>query len=52
MLGTSGKASDRTAVVTANGRTLPALMYSIDVVRALNVICTWPPHVNHLDTSH
>src|SRR5262245_45639465 len=39
----SGSASERDAVVTANGRNLPALMYSMDAGMVPNMTCTWPP---------
>src|SRR6476469_7636341 len=39
----SGRASKRDAVVTANGRSLPALMYSMDAGMVPNMTCTWPP---------
>src|SRR6516165_1377429 len=38
-VGTSGSASERIAVVTANARSLPALTYSIDDISA-NITCT------------
>jgi hypothetical protein len=36
-VGMSGKASERVPVVTARARSLPALMYSIDSGRLLNM---------------
>ncbi len=42
-VGTSGNASERVAVVTASGRSLPPLMYSIAAGTVLNTSCTWPP---------
>jgi hypothetical protein len=41
-LGTSGSASDRVAVVTANDRSLPDLMCPIDSGKTSNITCTWP----------
>ncbi len=38
----SGNASERAAVVTANGRSVPALMYAIDAVVVGNINCTCP----------
>jgi hypothetical protein len=40
--GTSGSASERVAVVTASGRSLPALICSIDAGKLSNASCTWP----------
>ena len=42
-VGTSGSASERVAVVTANARSLPALMCSIDAGMSMNMTCTCPP---------
>src|SRR5262249_7300692 len=42
MVGRSGSNSDRAAVVTARARSLPFLMYSIDVAMLSNIACTWP----------
>src|SRR5262249_1637889 len=41
-VGTSGNTSERVAVVTASGRSLPALMNSIDSGTGLNTTCTCP----------
>src|SRR5262249_3106906 len=38
-----GSVSERVAVVTASARSVPALMYSIDAGRELNMTCTSPP---------
>jgi len=43
MVGKSGSSAERLAVATANGRILPALMYSIDAVMVPNMACTCPP---------
>src|SRR5207253_4692223 len=40
MVGTSGNASERVAVVTANERSLPALMCPIDSGKTSNTTCT------------
>src|SRR5262249_33686062 len=42
-VGMSGSTSERVAVVTANARSLPLLMYSIDSGIVPNMICTCPP---------
>src|SRR5262249_53276058 len=42
-VGTSGRASERIAAVTASGRNLPALICSIEEGKASNMICTCPP---------
>jgi hypothetical protein len=39
----SGRIGERIAVVTASARSLSALMYSIDEVKAPNTTCTCPP---------
>src|SRR5262249_47426311 len=36
-------APNRVPLITANGRSLPALMCSIDSGTGLNITCTWPP---------
>src|SRR5262249_35428668 len=41
-VGTSGNTSERVAVVTASGRSLPALMNSVDSGTGLNTTCTCP----------
>src|SRR5262245_5145186 len=41
--GTSGSASSPANVVTANARTLPALMYSIAAGTVEKISCTWSP---------
>src|ERR1700757_3777182 len=46
MVGRSGSAWERSAVVTASARSLPALMYSIDDGAAMNSVCTWPPTIS------
>src|SRR6266508_3097639 len=38
-----GSKSKRVALITANGRSLPALMCSIDSGKGLKITCTWPP---------
>src|SRR5262245_14486767 len=43
MVGISGSASERIAVVTAKARSLPALMYSIDAAMSVNVTWICPP---------
>src|SRR5262249_60545683 len=42
MIGTSGNASQRVAVVTPSARSLPVLTYSSDAATVLNVACTCP----------
>src|SRR5256886_16766112 len=42
-VGISDNTSKRVAVVTASGRSLPALMCSIDSGKGLKITCTWPP---------
>jgi len=42
-VGVSGSASKRIAVVTASGRSVPALMYPIDAVIVPNITCICPP---------
>ena len=42
-VGTSGRAFERSAVVTASARTLSALMAPSDSGSGLNMIWTWPP---------
>jgi len=42
MVGISGNASERIAVVTARARSLPALTYSIDEGTVANMTCTCP----------
>jgi hypothetical protein len=42
-VGRSGSACERSAVVTASARTLPALMAPIDSGSGLNITCTCPP---------
>src|SRR3982074_1649187 len=42
-VGMSGNSSQRIAVVTASGRTVPALTYSIDPGAVPNSTCTCPP---------
>jgi hypothetical protein len=42
-VGMFGNTSKRVAVVTANGRSLPALMYSIESGTVPNITCTCPP---------
>src|SRR5262249_50295952 len=42
-VGTSGRASERIAAVTASGRNLPALICSIEEGKVSNMICTCPP---------
>jgi hypothetical protein len=63
-VGTSGSPSYRVAVVTANGRNLPALICSIVRDVEPNKTCTCPPskplstppifvwYVHHVDSSH
>src|SRR5262249_11339080 len=41
-VGRSGSTWERAAVVTANGRNLPALINSSDVGTLSNITCTWP----------
>src|SRR5438876_662180 len=41
-VGTSGNNFKRVAVVTANGRSLPALMCSIDALTLSIITCTYP----------
>src|SRR5262245_31674865 len=43
MVGISGSASERIAMVTAKARPLPALMYSIDAAMSVNVTWICPP---------
>ena len=43
MVGTSGNASERLAVVTASARSLPALTYPIEDGIGSNVTCICPP---------
>src|SRR5262249_58259699 len=38
-----GNTSERLPLVTANARSLPALMYSMDAGTVPNITCTWPP---------
>jgi hypothetical protein len=42
MVGASGSASERVAVVTASARSFPALMYSIDAGMGSKPTCTCP----------
>ena len=41
-VGISGKSAERVVVVTASGRNLPALMYSMDATTFSNITCTRP----------
>jgi hypothetical protein len=42
----SGSASERVAVVTASGRSLPDVMYSIVAGMVLKITCTCPPSIS------
>src|SRR5215510_4210384 len=43
LVGTSGRSSERVAVLTASARSLPVLTYSIEDGSGSNVTCTRPP---------